>query len=92
MSLTLRSKSDPVYDDQTNSNYPSSLTREELESVVKLEWLDLYNHSKPCGAKALRQHIRNIGIENPPSENTIGRILKKQGLLNDRYACNHQQD
>jgi hypothetical protein len=92
MPVALRSKHDPMYDDQTNSYYPSALTRVELESVVKLEWLDLYNHSKPCGAKALRQHLRSIGIENPPSENAIGRMLKKQGLLNDRYACNRQED
>jgi hypothetical protein len=82
MPVAIRSKSDPLYDDQTNSNYPSLLTREELESVVKLEWLDLYNHSKPCGAKALRQHLQGLGIANLPSENTIGRILKKQGLSN----------
>ena len=71
-----------MYDDQTCSNYPSSLTREELESVVKLERLDLYNHSKPCGAKALRQHLQSLGIVNLPSENAIGGILKKQGLIN----------
>jgi len=82
MSVAIRSKSDPVHDDQTCSTYPSSLTRQELESVVKLEWLDLYNLSKPCGQKALRQHLRSLGIVNLPSENVIGEIVKKQGLIN----------
>jgi hypothetical protein len=82
MPVTIRNENDPMYDDQTCGNYPSALTREELEAVVKLEWLDLYNHSKHCGAKALRQHLLSLGIINLPSENTIGRILAKQGLIN----------
>jgi hypothetical protein len=80
MPVTIRNENDPMYDDQTCSNYPSAMTREELEAVVKLEWLDLYNHSKHCGAKALRQHLLSLGIVNLSSESTIGRILAKQGL------------
>lgn len=82
MSVTTRNENDPMYDDQTCSTYPSLLTREELESVVKLEWLDLYNLSKPCGTEGLRQHLRSLGIVDLPSENVIGGILKKQGLTN----------
>ncbi len=85
MQAAIRSKSDPMYDDQTCSIYPSSLTREELESVIKLEWLDLYNLSKPCGPKALWQHLRSLGIVDLPSENVIGGIVKKLGLINWAY-------
>ena len=80
MSVTARNENDPMYDDQTSSAYPSLVTRVQLESAVKLEWLDLYNHLKPCDAKTLRQHLLSLGIINLPSERTIGRILKKQGL------------
>ena len=52
----------------------------QLEAVVKLERLDLYNQEKPFGAKAVRRHLEGIGIKNLPSERTIGRILEKQGL------------
>jgi hypothetical protein len=82
MSVITRNENDPMYDDQVCSTYPSLLTRQELESVVKLEWLDLYNLSKPCGQKALRQHLWTLGIVNLPSENVIGEIVKKQGLIN----------
>ncbi len=81
---------DPVFDDTFNK-YPSTLTQEELEAVVKFERLDLYNHLKPCGAKALRQHFINLEIENPPSVSTIGRILKKQDLING-YTRNYPGD
>ena len=89
MPVAIRSKSNPMYDDQTCSTYPSSLTREQLESAVKLEWLDLYNHSKLCGAKALRQHLQSIGIVNLPSESTIGRIMAKQCLTNGAGSYHH---
>lgn len=81
---------DPIYDD-TFSKYPSTLTIEELEHVVKFEWLDLYNHSKPCGAKALREHLVNLEIENPPSVSTIGKILRKLDLING-YTRNYPRD
>jgi hypothetical protein len=69
-----------MYDDQTDGNYPPDLTREELESVIKLERIALYNHSKPCGANALVKHLQRLGIRELPSERTFGRILRKQGL------------
>ena len=81
---------DPIYDD-TFSKYPSTLTVEELESVVKLERLDLYNQMKPCGAKALRKQLINLEIENVPSVSTIGKILKKQDLITG-YTRNNPGD
>jgi len=79
---------DPIFDD-TFSVYPSTLTRKELESVVVLERLDLYNQLLPCGASALKQRLQNLGVKNTPSESAIGRILKKQELMNG-YTKNHQ--
>jgi hypothetical protein len=83
MSPTLRGESDPMYDDSTTGNYPSLLTREEMETVIKLERLELYNHVKPCGAKAPWRHLLGLGILNLPSIRTIGRIMDKQGLINE---------
>ena len=80
MSTTSMHEPDPMYDDQTCGTYPSVLTQVQLEAVVKLERLDLYNQEKPFGAKAVWQHLEGIGIKNLPSERTIGRILEKQGL------------
>lgn len=78
----------PIYDDQFN-RYPSRATREDIEAIVGLERLDLFNHLKPCGAKALRQHLITLEIKNVPSASTIGRILKKQDLTNGYFRpCN----
>jgi hypothetical protein len=80
MQLTLKNEIEPMYDDQTDGKYPPDLTREELESVIKWERIALYNHSKPCGANALVKHLQGLGIRELPSERTLGRILRKQGL------------
>ena len=82
MQIALTNKTEPMYDDQTDGNYPPDLTREELESVIKLERLDLYNHSKSCGANAIINQLQSLGILNVPSKSTISRILQKQGLAN----------
>lgn len=74
---------DPI-DDDTFTDYPPSLTREELEEVIVQERLHLYNRSKPCGAAALRKHLNNQGLEKLPSVSTIGRILAQQFLTHGR--------
>jgi hypothetical protein len=74
---------DPIYDD-TFSVYPSSLTREELEKIVVIERLDLYNHMKPCGAPAIRKHLQSLGVEKLPSTSTISRILSQQFLTHGK--------
>jgi hypothetical protein len=76
---------DPIYDD-TFCVYPPSVTREELEKIVVLERLDLYNQMKPCGAKAMRTHLQSLGVENLPSISTISRILSQQQLTDRRMA------
>lgn len=74
---------DPMYDDQFTV-YPSSLTQKELEEIVVMERLSLYNNLRPCGAVALRRHLKNLGLEQLPSVRTIGRILSKHCLTNCR--------
>jgi hypothetical protein len=74
---------DPMYDD-TFTVYPSSLTPQEFESAIVFERLHLYNRQKPCGAVALRRHLRYLGAEKIPSVSTIQRILSKHCLTNKR--------
>lgn len=74
---------DPMHD-CTFSVYPSKLTKNELESAIVLERLSLYNAGKPCGPKALREHLRYSGLSELPSERTISRILTKHCLTNRR--------
>jgi hypothetical protein len=74
---------DPIYDD-TFSVYPSSLTKKELEKVIVLERLSLYNEMKPCGAVALRKRLHDLGVDKLPSVSTIGKILSEQFLTHGR--------
>jgi hypothetical protein len=58
---------------------------EEMEQIVVLERLTLYNQGRPCGAKAIRDDLHARGEENAvPSERTIGRILSRHGLTHAR--------
>jgi hypothetical protein len=72
-------ETDPIYDDQFTI-YPSSLPPQELEEAVVFERLYLYNRLKPCGAAALKNHLRYLGLEQLPSVSTINRILSKHCL------------
>ena len=74
---------DPMYDD-TFTVYPSTLTHQDLESVIVLERLSLYNSGKPCGAVALRSHLQYLGVIQLPSISKIDRILSKHCLTNKR--------
>jgi hypothetical protein len=76
---------DPIYDD-TFTPYPPSLTREELEKVVALERMDLYNHMKLCGAPAIKKRLKSLGVKKLPSVSTIGRILSQQHLTHGRMG------
>ena len=52
--------------------------------VVKLIRLSLYNKGVSCGAKAIRQHMQELGEKHIPSVRTIGRILSRYGLTHGR--------
>lgn len=73
---------DPMYGEQPV--YPPTLSREEMEEVLVMERLHLYNHLKPCGASALRRLLSNLGVRDLPSVSTIGRILAQRCLTNGR--------
>lgn len=61
-----------------------SFTRDEIEQIVVLERLHLYNRGIPCGAKAIRNRLQQQGILPLPSLSTIKRILARHGLTHGR--------
>jgi hypothetical protein len=58
---------------------------EEIEQIVVMVRLDLFNRMQPCGAKALRRRLEKHWHVKPlPSERTIGRILARNNLIERR--------
>jgi hypothetical protein len=63
-------------------------TPEEVEQLVVMTRLKLYNGSKPCGPKAVRERLcQHYSVKPPPSERTIARLLTKHGLSHARTGC-----
>ena len=59
-------------------------TKKEIEKIVKLIRLELYNKGLYCGAKAIKNKMAEENTEPTPSERTIGRILSRHGLTHGR--------
>lgn len=60
-------------------------TPEEIEEIVVMERLDLYNSALPCGAEAIRRRLEDDPSVHPvPSARTIGRILARRCLTHCR--------
>jgi hypothetical protein len=56
---------------------------EEVEQIVVMARLELWNRSVPCGAAALHRRLDEFYHLKPlPSVRTIGRILARNGLVN----------
>jgi hypothetical protein len=63
-------------------------TPEEVEQLVIMARLKLYNGWKPCGPKAVRERLcEHYSVKSPPSERTIARLLDKHGLSHARTGC-----
>jgi hypothetical protein len=58
--------------------------REEIEEIVKLVRLYLYNRGLPCGDKAIREELEQHCVEPLPSLRSINRILDRHGLTHGR--------
>jgi len=58
--------------------------REEIEEIVTLVRLNLYNKGVPCGDQAIRQQLDEMQVRPLPSLSTINRILSRNGLTNRR--------
>ena len=57
----------------------------EVEQIVVMARLNLYNRGLPCGAAVLRERLAtHYHLKPLPSERTIGRILTRNGLTQGR--------
>lgn len=59
-------------------------TPTEIEEIVKLVRLNLYNQDLFCGAQAIRWELEDLGVSPLPSLRTINRILKRNDLTHRR--------
>ena len=53
---------------------------DEIKEIVSLSRLSLYNHNKPCGAKAIQNQLGSLNIRPLPSLSLISKILREEGL------------
>jgi len=54
----------------------------EVEQIVVMARLELWNRAEPCGAPALRKRLEEFYHLRPlPSVRTIGRILARNDLV-----------
>jgi len=61
-----------------------SYTPEEIEQIVVMERLHLYNQGLLCGAQAIWRQLSRQGVPPLPSIGTIGRILSRNCLTHGR--------
>ena len=60
-------------------------TKAEIEEIIIMKRLELYNRGECCGAKAIKKKLEEEYQTDPsPSERTIGRILSKHCLTHRR--------
>jgi transposase InsO family protein len=64
----------------TVSNY----TPAEIEEIVKIVRLNLYNQDLFCGAQAIHWELEELGVKPLPSIRTINRILSRNELTHRR--------
>ncbi len=62
----------------------SSRTPTEIEEIVKMVRLNLYNRNLFCGAQAILWEMEDLGVAPLPSIRTINRILSRNELTNRR--------
>ena len=59
-------------------------SRTEIEQIVILERLHLYNRCLPCGPYPIRYLLEEYGVHPLPSLSTIKRILSQNHLTHGR--------
>jgi putative transposase len=62
----------------------SSRTPNEIEEIVKMVRLNLYNRDLFCGAQAILWELEDLGVTPLPSLRTINRILSRNALTHRR--------
>jgi putative transposase len=77
---------DPAwFEDQSRRPLSSpSRTAAEIERIVEMVRLDLYNHDLFCGNQAIQWKMIDMEVQPVPSLSTIGRILHRRELTHRR--------
>lgn len=75
---------DKYIDLQTVTDIHNYSTNEQAIISVTFIRMDLYNHGKKYGPKAIQKEMQRLDIKNIPSTATIGRIFRDQYLTNGR--------
>jgi len=77
---------DPAWmEDRSRRPLSSPLrTPAEIEKIIELVRLDLYNHNLFCGKQAIQWKLMDMEVQPVPSLTTIGRILKRRELTHRR--------
>jgi transposase InsO family protein len=80
------SDDDPTWcDDQSRRPLVvTSRTPQEVEEIIKLVRLNLYNQDLFCGAQAILWELEDLGVKPLPSIRTINRILSRNELTHRR--------
>ncbi len=69
--------------DAEENSYSGPRSREDVEEIVVMARLEMWNRDLPCGAPALRKRLdEHYHLRPLPSARTIGRILKRNELVN----------
>jgi hypothetical protein len=71
----------------TNNTNPYNISprnAKEMEEIVIMIRLHLYNRGLPCAAKAIRQQLEDDGETSIPSLSTINRILRRNSFTHGR--------
>ena len=76
--------SDDWYVSQSTRPQHSERTTQEVEKIVKLIRLSLYNQDLFCGAQAILWELEDLGVKSLPSIRTINRILSRNELTHRR--------
>ena len=71
-------------DDSRRTHTQPDRTAAEIEEIVQLVRLELYNQAQFCGAQAIRWRLADLAVQPLPSVRTIGRILARHELTHRR--------
>lgn len=77
-------ESDWFRDGSRQPHHSPGRTRWEIEEIVKMVRLRLYNEGRFCGAQAIRWEMEDLTVWPLPSLRTINRILARAELTNRR--------
>ena len=66
----------------SKSNKPVNLfySADEVKELIIITRLSRYNRGIPCGSKAIRKELKNLGVRPLPSLSFISKILRKEHL------------